>query len=242
MGERKERKELNERILCDWDRIKRGRIVLQGSQNKSNSSLEKLLHYKISVLHFKRNFGCFFAEFIHSYIWSLLNPKNEAPHDKRLRRKDVYSYILWIKSCFILTILYLKAFISAPCSCHFRAYKNSNWMSPKEGGIDPNPAEGRKRQVRKTSSKDVLTLSLWSKSRRPRRQTKRLQSPLLCSLPSLTLSSVGHQRNLRWILFTSRCTVSTTSHIHITHSCTMLTRLALSYDRYWKLQGPCCLM
>lgn len=146
------------------------------------------------------------------------------------------------KIIFILTILYLKAFISAPCSCHFRAYKNSNWMSPKEGGIDPNPAEGRKRQVRKTSSKDVLTLSLWSKSRRPRRQTKRLQSPLLCSPPSLTLSSVGHQRNLRWILFTSRCTVSTTSHIHITHSCTTLTRLALSYDRYWKLQGPCCLM
>ena len=33
---RKEKKS-NERILCDWDRIKQGRIVLQGSQNKSSS-------------------------------------------------------------------------------------------------------------------------------------------------------------------------------------------------------------
>lgn len=54
---------------------------------------------------------------------------------------------------------------------------------PKRAGSDLNPAEGRKRQVRKTSSKGVLTLSLWSKSRRPRRWTKRPQSPSVSTLP-----------------------------------------------------------
>lgn len=58
------------------------------------------------------------------------------------------------------------------------------------GRIDPTRrrAEGRRRQVRKTPSKDVLSLSLWSESRGPKRQTKTPQSPLSCALLLLLAS------------------------------------------------------
>lgn len=87
----------------------------------------------------------------------------------------------------------------------------SKWMSRKEGGIDPDPAEGRRHQVRKTSSKDVLTLSLWSKSRGPRRQTKRPQSPRLSSLPR---SFLGHHRNLHPFYLSLRWFLHITSLLH----------------------------
>lgn len=57
-------------------------------------------------------------------------------------------------------------------------------MNEKKPGEDwADPGEGRRRQVRKTSSKEVLSLCLWSQSRGPRRQTKRAQSPPLRSPP-----------------------------------------------------------
>lgn len=61
-------------------------------------------------------------------------------------------------------------------------------MNEKKPGEDwADPGEGRRRQVRKTSSKEVLSLCLWSQSRGPRRQTKRAQSPPLCSPPFASL-------------------------------------------------------
>lgn len=102
----------------------------------------------------------------------------------------------------------------------------------KRAGIDPDPepVEGRRRQVRKTSSKDVLIPSLWSKSRRPRPQS--LQSPLLSSLtffcrppqePAsfLTFHAAGS--------FTSHHLCTTTWNIHL---------LVLSSVCYWALQEP----
>lgn len=57
------------------------------------------------------------------------------------------------------------------------ALQYSWWIRRSARADWSEPAEGRRRQVRKTSSKDVLSLSLWSKSRGPKRQTKRPQSP-----------------------------------------------------------------
>lgn len=57
------------------------------------------------------------------------------------------------------------------------ALQYSWWIRRSARADWSDPAEGRRRQVRKTSSKDVLSLSLWSKSRGPKRQTKRPQSP-----------------------------------------------------------------
>lgn len=57
-----------------------------------------------------------------------------------------------------------------------------------------DPAQGGKRQVRKTPSKEVLSLCLWSQSRGPRRQTKRGQSPPLCSPPFASLLTAWRRR------------------------------------------------
>lgn len=131
--------------------------------------------------------------------------------------------------------LHLRAPVSASVLLQFQCVSIFQMNEPKSRRIDPNQAEGRKRQVRKKKKKifkerlNSQPLIQIQTTKTPNKETSK--SPLVSSLHAL--SSAGHRRNLHTILFTFLHT-HTQNHTHYSNATLTASDLPLQEG-----EGPC---